>query len=535
MTDGAHSSEDKVAQFQRDLLQGATRENAARAATTTASNEAESAGPGGERIWRSYLAMGMSVDEANAQLARPDMAERIRSENNLLELADYFGGQDRIPAELRAAALSGIQVTVTNDGHVRMQAGCSIDAGPCDGPDVQIALHKLAEKLGEDGIATLQDKGFFSAVRGGSKSALFLDPEVQQALSKIKACYDLTNDRVVVSLGELERQINVAKNARLDAQASGDKTLVTQLDDAIRQLEQKDPDQFAKEWLANDPQYQSLTSSEGFKALQAIGFQTVGESLQYANDLNFDLSNIGLTIRYSKSAVLGVAAGFAVPIIAAALPPGVVVVATVVGIGATGVKVYRDISNGDFYAVADDGVFLLSGFAAKSGEGASSLLSRMFDGYKPISRAAGAASTATDIEAGEVGNCRYLTDIAESEIALRNGGHVIERHVGWTDAELIARANGAKSSKGGASSYSSLEAADYFTSETIQQNGEVVQSWLAGTDGRLVINGTFNQTTGRWVLGGGNSPQWVSETRIVLVRDPNKTSGYTILTSYPSR
>lgn len=451
--------EARSAQFQRDLMAGASFDDALRAATTPTSVAAQSSGPGGERIWRSYLAQGYSTEQADAALSRPEMQEPIRIENNLSKLADRFGGYDLIPADLRAAVLAGLEVTVEPSGRVRMQAGCSVDAGPCDGPDVQIALEKLADKLGQEGLATLSNKGFFEKVLSGSNSKLFLDPEVQQALQKIQACNDLIEGRRVLAQTRVNNDIETLRQASfaLDPSTPEGRSRRAEIEVQMADL-RENFDARAQAYLDADSTYQSLTRTAGFQALQAYGFDRATQALNAANRLNFDLSARGLTLRYGaaavKGVVVGVATGFAVGAIlgaAVAAAPiygavasGAMVVAGTYLVAGQVVTIIQDARKGDIYAATENGVFLVSGVAggaSQAGASATALGRQIFEGYRPTPSTAGAASAAAEAEAGAglSAGARFFNLRAAVTDVFINGGQTLP--LGSRTAQLDAAAS----------------------------------------------------------------------------------------------
>ena len=112
------------------------------------------------------------------------------------------------------------------------------------------------------------------------------------------------------------------------------------------------------------------------------------------------------------------------------------------------------------------------------------------------------------------------------------GGHLISRHVGKSDAELIERVQ--KNPKlPGASSFTNLEIAEEVTYNVLtdQKNTSIIKDWLA--KGRLVLDYQSQPPTilGRGVAQGSTVVKNLYNARIVLKSD--KAGGYYILTGYP--
>lgn len=157
---------------------------------------------------------------------------------------------------------------------------------------------------------------------------------------------------------------------------------------------------------------------------------------------------------------------------------------------------------------------------------------------------AGTRAGATDAEAGDFvrRNDGDRFDLQSHEgyrpPGSRSAGHLIDKHVGRTDAQLIARANGQNGQRaplGGASSFSSSEAAQHFTSSTLKRNEAGIQQWLQSNPGNRpkAFQSTFDSATGRHVPNGGNASSNVNGAKIVLQRDASRSEGYRIITGHP--
>lgn len=114
------------------------------------------------------------------------------------------------------------------------------------------------------------------------------------------------------------------------------------------------------------------------------------------------------------------------------------------------------------------------------------------------------------------------------------GGHLIERHVGKSEAWLVDRVNSQNISA--ASSFRDLPEAEYFVSETLAEHQPGIDAWLAGEGGsRLVIDSSFDATTGISVARGEHQAEDVFSVRLVLQRSDRLDIGYRIVTGYPSK
>lgn len=113
------------------------------------------------------------------------------------------------------------------------------------------------------------------------------------------------------------------------------------------------------------------------------------------------------------------------------------------------------------------------------------------------------------------------------------GGHLIERHVGKSEAELIERLR--RENISASSSFRELGEAEYFVAETLTENQEQIDAWLDGEGGnRLVVNATFDASTGISVQRGDTEAEDVFSVRLVLERSDALDVGYRIVTGYPT-
>jgi len=113
------------------------------------------------------------------------------------------------------------------------------------------------------------------------------------------------------------------------------------------------------------------------------------------------------------------------------------------------------------------------------------------------------------------------------------GGHLLAKHVGQTDAQLMSRAMTDPKTPGLASSFLDQATAEAAGSQAIDANSGEIAKWLgAGKSDTLTIRGTLNRSVGKIVTNEG-APATTSSSTFVLVRDPNVPAGYHILTGYP--
>jgi Bacterial CdiA-CT RNAse A domain len=114
------------------------------------------------------------------------------------------------------------------------------------------------------------------------------------------------------------------------------------------------------------------------------------------------------------------------------------------------------------------------------------------------------------------------------------GGHLIERHVGKNEQWLLDRVS--RDNISAASSFRDLPEAEHFVSATIADHQARVDAWADGSGGnRLVIDTTFDASTGISVGRGDTSAVDVFSVRLVLERSNQLDIGYRIVTGYPNK
>ena len=113
------------------------------------------------------------------------------------------------------------------------------------------------------------------------------------------------------------------------------------------------------------------------------------------------------------------------------------------------------------------------------------------------------------------------------------GGHLIERHVGKSEQWLVDRVRNDNISA--ASSFRDLPEAEYFVSGTLAENQGDIDAWLDGRGGnRLVVDASFDATTGISVARGQDHAEDVFSVKVVLERSDRLGIGYRIITGYPT-
>lgn len=109
------------------------------------------------------------------------------------------------------------------------------------------------------------------------------------------------------------------------------------------------------------------------------------------------------------------------------------------------------------------------------------------------------------------------------------GGHAIARHVGRTDAQLIAR------NIPYSSTFKDLAAAEKATGGNITANQGAIIQWLSGSERRKVITNPMDSAGGRVYERSTQTFHNSSQVRTVLERDPSMPDKYRIITSYPEK
>lgn len=112
------------------------------------------------------------------------------------------------------------------------------------------------------------------------------------------------------------------------------------------------------------------------------------------------------------------------------------------------------------------------------------------------------------------------------------GGHLLLKHVGQSEADLMARL-AAEPKITGSSSFYDRAVAESAVSDAIDGNAGKISDWLSGSSGRLKIEYTGQSPVGITVARGASGAVDVSSFRLILVRNPSMPAGYHILTGFP--
>lgn len=113
------------------------------------------------------------------------------------------------------------------------------------------------------------------------------------------------------------------------------------------------------------------------------------------------------------------------------------------------------------------------------------------------------------------------------------GSHLIERHVGKSERDLIDRLN--KENISASSSFRDLPSAEHFVAATIAGHQDQIDAWVDGQGGRrLVLDARFDASTGISVQRGDTQAEDVFSVKLVLERSDKLGIGYRIVTGYPT-
>ncbi|WP_285416606.1 RHS repeat protein [Pseudomonas sp. efr-133-TYG-5] len=112
------------------------------------------------------------------------------------------------------------------------------------------------------------------------------------------------------------------------------------------------------------------------------------------------------------------------------------------------------------------------------------------------------------------------------------GGHLIARHIGRTDAQLAQRLM-AEPHIPAASTFSDRAGAEAAVSEALRVNAQKVQDFLNSSKGKTTITHYLNRPVGVSLLNGATHPQPALKLLLVLKKDPTLPLGYFLLTGFP--
>ncbi|KDN09383.1 filamentous hemagglutinin family outer membrane protein [Gilliamella apicola] len=158
------------------------------------------------------------------------------------------------------------------------------------------------------------------------------------------------------------------------------------------------------------------------------------------------------------------------------------------------------------------------------------------DGLKLASAAA--FSKFTDKTAGAAGKAaddNYSRIVPGGSLSAHEaaGGHLIARHVGKTEQELLDRVSTGNVKT--ASSFTDRATAESVTSKAIEANQSKIDAYLTGNQkGYLEIEYKSSSPIGISVSKGQTNVSKVSNARIIIARDSSMPNGYRIVTGYPT-
>jgi filamentous hemagglutinin len=113
------------------------------------------------------------------------------------------------------------------------------------------------------------------------------------------------------------------------------------------------------------------------------------------------------------------------------------------------------------------------------------------------------------------------------------GGHLIGKHVGKSEDDLHNRLAVEPHINGSSSFYNRTSAEDA-VSRVLDANQKEVSDWLRGAAPRLRLDQTLMDPVGISVTRGANGAVDASSARVILVRDQHMSTGYKILTGFPT-
>ncbi|WP_343045174.1 RNase A-like domain-containing protein, partial [Pseudomonas atagonensis] len=112
------------------------------------------------------------------------------------------------------------------------------------------------------------------------------------------------------------------------------------------------------------------------------------------------------------------------------------------------------------------------------------------------------------------------------------GGHLITRHVGRTDAQLAQRLQ-AEPNIPAASTFLNRAEAETAVSEALSANSHEVTAFLASTKVKTSFTHNLSRPVGVSMLNGLSQSQPASKILLVLKKAPSLPLGYFLLTGFP--
>ncbi|EIK57976.1 Rhs family protein [Pseudomonas fluorescens Q8r1-96] len=112
------------------------------------------------------------------------------------------------------------------------------------------------------------------------------------------------------------------------------------------------------------------------------------------------------------------------------------------------------------------------------------------------------------------------------------GGHLIEKHIGRTNAQLAQRLE-AEPHIPAASTFPDRSTAEFSAARAIAANEQKIENFLAGPKEKTTIKNTFSQPVGVSLLNGRTDYLPASKVLLVLKKDQRSPTGYFLLTGFP--
>lgn len=146
--------------------------------------------------------------------------------------------------------------------------------------------------------------------------------------------------------------------------------------------------------------------------------------------------------------------------------------------------------------------------------------------HPPGATGGGAEPSTSTGAASATGRVR---DLSQDEAA---GGHILRKHVGRTDDQLLERLDHERNISG-ASTYTDRATAERAVGAAIAQSQDRIERWLSRGGGHpnLVLDYDSDQPIGRTINRGESRSRPCSHALVVLKYEP--PSSYHVLTSYP--
>ncbi|MFV3404163.1 RNase A-like domain-containing protein [Pseudomonas sp. NY15463] len=113
------------------------------------------------------------------------------------------------------------------------------------------------------------------------------------------------------------------------------------------------------------------------------------------------------------------------------------------------------------------------------------------------------------------------------------GGHLLAKHVGQSEAQLLSRLS-AEPKITGSSSFYDRTVAEKAVSQTLDMKRTEIANWLSGSANRLRLDHTLSNPVGISVARGASGAVDANSVRVILVRDSKISTGYKILTGFPT-